>query len=158
MMTITSHPFFSASATPRRWQVQSLPWSGSTWRMPVTTKTWAPGEANWMHTAWTPKTDIVEHEDVYMLRVDLPGFSQEAIDLNFQDGVLTLKGERQEDQDTQHRYHRRERAHGTFMRHFTFGKRVDAEQIAASYQNGVLEIRFPKTVAATTKKIAVQAS
>jgi HSP20 family protein len=111
-----------------------------------------------MGAAWTPRTDIVEHEDVYMLRVDLPGFSQEAIDLSFQDGVLTLKGERPADQDSQHRYHRRERAHGAFVRHFTFGKHVDAEQIAASYQNGVLEIRLPKSGVAKTKKIAVQGS
>lgn len=65
MMTMTKRPFYAAVTTPRRSQGQPSRWPSTAWRMPVTVKTWTPGETHWMGAAWTPRTDIVEHEDVY---------------------------------------------------------------------------------------------
>ena len=62
------------------------------------------------------------NDDTYILWVDLPGFTQEAIDIQFKDRVLTIKGQRYTAQDHPGRYYRQERARGAFVRHFTFGK------------------------------------
>jgi len=151
MITLQQRPSVPAAASNWRgpW------WTNTAWQMPVAFK--PSGVANAMATGWTPRTDVIEHEDAYMLWIDLPGFTQEAIDLHFQDRVLTIKGQRCATQEHQGHYHRQERARGAFIRHFTFGKDIEADAIVASFRHGVLEIRLPKSVAAKTKKIAVQA-
>jgi HSP20 family protein len=106
---------------------------------------------------WVPPVDIFETEEhEVVLKADLPDLKREDIGLTFENGVLTIQGERKVDQATQHEnYHRAERHHGTFSRSFTLPNTVDATRINASYKDGVLTVRLPQREEAKPKQIAV---
>jgi HSP20 family protein len=114
------------------------------------------GEA-FSRSAWSPAVDIYEtdnHEVV--LKAELPEMKREDINLTFENGVLTIKGERKLEQETkQERFHRVERRHGVFSRSFTLPNTVDASRISAAYKDGVLTIRLPQREEAKPKQIAV---
>ena len=96
---------------------------------------------------WMPAMDLVEHEDHFLLSADLPGMKQEDVKLEVRDGVLTIAGERKTaHEDRKDGYIRIERAAGTFQRSLTLPDGVDPEQVAASFSDGVLEVRIPKPV------------
>jgi HSP20 family protein len=107
--------------------------------------------------AWVPAVDIYEtdaHEVV--LKAELPDMKREDINITFENGVLTLKGERRFAQDVEKdNYQRIERRHGAFSRSFTLPNTVDAGKISASYKDGVLTIRLPQREEAKPKQIAV---
>ena len=107
--------------------------------------------------AWVPPVDIYEtdaHEVV--LKAELPDLKREDINLTFENGVLTLKGERKVQQEVKkENYQRIERRHGVFSRSFTLPNTVDAGKISASYKDGVLTIRLPQREEAKPKQIAV---
>ena len=106
---------------------------------------------------WVPPVDIFEtdaHEVV--LKAELPDIKREDIHLTFENGVLTLRGERKvEHEISRDRYQRRERRHGAFSRSFTLPNTVDATRINASYKDGVLTIKLPQREEAKPKQIAV---
>ena len=114
------------------------------------------GEA-FSRSAWVPAVDIYEtdaHEVV--LKAELPEMKREDISVTFENGVLTLKGERKFEQETtKENYHRVERRHGTFSRSFTLPNTVDASRINAAYKDGILTIRLPQREEAKPKQIAV---
>jgi HSP20 family protein len=107
--------------------------------------------------AWVPAVDIYEtdaHEVV--LKAELPDMKREDINITFENGVLTLKGERKFAQEVEKdNYQRIERRHGAFSRSFTLPNTVDAGKISASYKDGVLTIRLPQREEAKPKQIAV---
>ena len=107
--------------------------------------------------AWVPAVDIYEtdaHEVV--LKAELPDMKREDINLTFENGVLTLKGERKFEQEAKkENFQRIERRHGAFSRSFTLPNTVDASRISASYKDGVLTIRLPQSEEARPKQIAV---
>jgi len=107
--------------------------------------------------AWVPAVDIYEtdrHEVV--LKAELPDMRREDINVTFENGVLTLKGERKFEQEVKkENFQRIERRHGSFSRSFTLPKTVDAGKISASYKDGVLTIRLPQREEARPKQIAV---
>jgi HSP20 family protein len=107
--------------------------------------------------AWVPAVDIYEtdaHEVV--LKAELPDMKREDINLTFENGVLTLKGERKFEQEVKKEsFQRIERRHGAFSRSFTLPNTVDAGRISASYKDGVLTIRLPQREEAKPKQIAV---
>ena len=107
--------------------------------------------------AWVPAVDIYEtdaHEVV--LKAELPDLKREDINLTFENGVLTLKGERKFEQEAKkENYQRVERHHGSFTRSFTLPNTVDATRITAAYKDGVLTIRLPQREEAKPKQIAV---
>ena len=107
--------------------------------------------------AWVPAVDIYEtdaHEVV--VKAELPDMKREDINLTFENGVLTLKGERKVQQEVnKENYQRIERRHGVFSRSFTLPNTVDASKISASYKDGVLTIRLPQREEAKPKQIAV---
>jgi HSP20 family protein len=107
--------------------------------------------------AWVPPVDIYEtdaHEVV--LKAELPDLKREDINVTFENGVLTLKGERTfEAEVKKENFQRIERRHGAFSRSFTLPNTVDAGKIAASYKDGVLTIRLPQREEAKPKQIAV---
>ena len=106
--------------------------------------------------AWVPPVDIFETEaHEVVLRAELPEMKREDINLTFENGVLTLKGERKFDQQTKGQFHRRERRYGAFTRSFTLPNTVDASRISAAYKDGVLTIRLPQREEAKPKQIAV---
>lgn len=105
-------------------------------------------------SAWTPAVDILEMENVFILRADIPGVDPKTIDIGMENGILDLKGERAEVEEDA-AYKRSERAKGGFHRRFTLPDNVDEERISASGNNGVLEIVLPKRLAKRSRKIQV---
>jgi HSP20 family protein len=105
---------------------------------------------------WLPPMDLVETGDHFVLRADLPGLSEEDVNIEVEDNVLTVSGERKaEHETTKEGYHRVERAFGSFSRSLTLPEGVDAEQVAASFDRGVLEIRIPKPEQRKPRKISI---
>jgi HSP20 family protein len=94
---------------------------------------------------WIPAMDVVETEDHFVLRADLPGLSESDVNIELEDNVLTVAGERKSEHEQRSEgYYRVERAFGSFSRSLTLPEGVDAEAIQASFANGVLEVRIPK--------------
>jgi HSP20 family protein len=105
---------------------------------------------------WMPAMDLVETEDQFVLRADLPGLGEEDVSIEVEDGVLTVSGERRaEHEQSKEGYHRVERAFGAFSRSLTLPEGVDAESVAASFDRGVLEIRIPKPEQRKPRKISI---
>jgi HSP20 family protein len=107
--------------------------------------------------AWVPAVDIYEtdaHEVV--IKAELPDMKKDDIAVTFENNVLTLSGERRQDETTKReQYQRVERHFGSFSRSFTLPNTVDAGRIAASYKDGVLTIRLPRREEAKPKQISV---
>ncbi|HEV2819504.1 MAG TPA: Hsp20/alpha crystallin family protein [Solirubrobacteraceae bacterium] len=96
-------------------------------------------------TGWIPAMDLLEEDEHYVLRADLPGMDQGDVSIELEDNVLTIAGERQnQTQTTQEGYHRMERTSGAFRRTLTLPEGVEADEISASFDKGVLEVRVPK--------------
>ncbi len=107
--------------------------------------------------AWSPSADIYETQDKIVIKLDLPGLSQEEIELKIEDNTLVIRGERALDKETKREdYHRIERAYGAFSRSFTLPNTVDTDTIKASHRNGVLEIILPKKEETKPKKIKIE--
>ena len=94
---------------------------------------------------WIPAMDLVEAGDHYVLRADLPGLSDEDVNVQLEDNVLTISGERKAEHETQQEgYYRLERAFGGFSRSLALPEGVDPDGVQAHFDRGVLEIRIPK--------------
>ena len=115
------------------------------------------GTARAATTAWAPALDISERKDAYLVTVELPGLKPEDLDITMEDGLLTIKGERQfTAESSEQQFHRVERRYGAFRRSITLPAQVQAEQIEASFDNGVLQIVVPKMEEATPKRIQIR--
>jgi len=115
-----------------------------------------PGTDTAATAEWTPAVDIKEEADRYILWADLPGVSPDSIDITMENGILTLKGERQTEATARREGLKRvERVHGSFYRRFSLPDTADAEGISARCSNGILEISIPKKAAIQPKKITV---
>jgi HSP20 family protein len=108
---------------------------------------------------WTPAVDIYEDEESVTLRFELAGVEPKDVDVRFENGVLTVKGDRKLDrEDKRENYHRVERSYGTFTRSFSLPGTLDPERIKAEAKNGVLQITLPKKAEAKPKAIQVKVS
>ncbi|HTP25473.1 MAG TPA: Hsp20/alpha crystallin family protein [Anaeromyxobacteraceae bacterium] len=106
---------------------------------------------------WTPATDIYEDEEGLSLKFELAGVEPKDVDIRFENGVLTIKGERKlENEDKKENYHRVEFSYGTFNRSFGLPPTVDGEKIKAESKNGVLVVSLPKKAEAKPKSIQVK--
>jgi HSP20 family protein len=107
---------------------------------------------------WMPAMDLVESGDHFVLRADLPGLSEEDVNIEVEDRVLTISGERKaEHQVDKDGFHRIERAFGTFSRSLTLPEGIDPEAVQASFDRGVLEVRIPKPEERKPRKITIGA-
>ena len=108
--------------------------------------------------AWVTALDIRETEDRFEVTADLPGMSSDVVEVTFEDGTLTLRGEREfsRDQD-EGQYHRIERSYGSFARSVRLPRVADSERIEASFDNGVLTVLVPKREEAKPRTIEVTA-
>jgi HSP20 family protein len=107
---------------------------------------------------WAPPVDIFETKDRIVLKAELPGFDEKQIQLRFEDGILTLEGERKfEKESGDENYHRVERSYGKFIRSFSIPATADSEKIAASFGNGVLTVELPKREETKPKQIRIEA-
>ena len=108
---------------------------------------------------WAPAVDIVETENELILKADVPGVDLKDIDIQLENGTLTVKGERKLEKEEKNKgFHRMERSYGSFVRIFTVPDTVDAEHVKAAYEAGVLTITLPKKEVAKPKAIKVQVS
>ena len=104
---------------------------------------------------WVPPVDVAETQDRILVRAEVPGMKQEDIQIEFENGLLTIRGERKIEKSEQLTWHRVERIYGNFSRSFTLPRSIDAEKITASYREGVLEIEVPKREEAKPKQIRI---
>jgi HSP20 family protein len=105
---------------------------------------------------WMPAMDLVETDDHFVLRADLPGMSEEDVRIELEDTVLTVSGERKaEHEQREEGFHRVERAFGAFSRTLTLPKGIDPEAISASFDKGVLEVRVPKPQQTRPRRITI---
>jgi HSP20 family protein len=107
---------------------------------------------------WLPAMDLVESGDQFILRADLPGLSENDVNIEFEDNVLTISGERKaEHEERKEGYYRLERASGAFSRSLTLPEGVDPEKVQASFDRGVLEVRIAKPEQRKPRKVTIAA-
>lgn len=106
--------------------------------------------------SWTPAANLVETDDAYEVTLELPGFDRSDLEVTVDQGVLTLSGRRTADHEQEGRtYHLRERVTGRFRRAFSLPNSVSADDVSATYEQGVLRVHLPKQPEAKTRKIEV---
>jgi HSP20 family protein len=105
---------------------------------------------------WVPPMDLVEAEDHFVLKADLPGLTEEDVNIEIQDGTLTISGQRKaEHEEREKGWYRIERSFGSFNRSLTLPDGVDADRIEAAFSHGVLEVRIPKPEERKPRRIAI---
>lgn len=108
---------------------------------------------------WSPLVDITEEEKEYLIKAELPDMKTEDVRLTVENGVLTISGERKfEKEEKGRKYHRIERAYGSFVRSFSLSEDADGNNVTANFKDGVLRMHLPKSVKATPKAIEITAS
>jgi HSP20 family protein len=107
-------------------------------------------------TDWAPAVDIKETDEAYSIEAELPGMSKDDIKVTVQDGVLSIQGERRQEEETGDRkHHRVERVYGSFIRRFTLPENVDENSIDANFKDGVLSLTLTKAEPAQPRAIEV---
>jgi HSP20 family protein len=107
-------------------------------------------------TGFTPAFDVSETEDTLMVKAELPGMEEKDIDISLSDGILTIKGEKKQEKESDGgHYHRVERRYGAFSRTMRLPTEVDTEKVNATYKDGVLSVTMPKTEKAKPRKIEI---
>ena len=105
---------------------------------------------------WIPAMDLVETDDHFVLRADLPGLTKDDVSIELEDRVLTVSGERKAEHEDRHEgYYRVERAFGSFSRSLTLPEGVEPDSVEASFDNGVLEVRIPKPEERKPRKVEI---
>lgn len=105
---------------------------------------------------WAPLVDVMETDAEFQIRAELPGVDKENVKLSVEDGVLIISGRREPEQEENGmRYHRIERAYGSFARSFAVPDTVDQQKVTAEFKNGLLTVHLPKSEKARPKSIAV---
>jgi HSP20 family protein len=107
---------------------------------------------------WLPAMDLVERDDHYLLKADLPGLSDDDVAIEVEDNTLTISGERREESEHRDRgWYRVERQFGRFSRSLTLPEGVDPNAITAGFHNGVLEVRIPKPEERKPRRVQIRA-
>ena len=106
---------------------------------------------------WAPRVDIAETENEFTIKAEIPEVKKDDVKVTVDSGVLTIRGERkQEKEEKDKKFHRVERYYGSFTRSFTLPDNVDESKIEASFKDGMLNLKIPKTEAAKPKAIEVK--
>jgi HSP20 family protein len=118
----------------------------------------APGGGNGSTVRrWVPAMDVVETDDAFVLKADLPGLDENDVALEVEDNVLTVSGERKADHEEQKEgYYRVERAFGAFRRSLSLPEGVDPEAVTAKFAKGVLAIRIPKPEDRKPRRVSIK--
>jgi HSP20 family protein len=120
------------------------------------------GNSDWQRrdsasASWVPAVDIFEEPDAIRIMTEIPGVSPADVKITLENNVLTIRGAKQQAaRERTERVHRYERTYGAFERSFTLPTTVDASNIKATYENGVLTVTLPKVEKAKPREIAVQ--
>ena len=115
----------------------------------------ASGDEDLVSGAWVPPVDVAETQERIVVRAEVPGVKQEDIQIEFENGLLTIRGERAIEKTDATTWHRVERTYGNFSRSFTLPRSIDAEKISANYRDGILEVSVPKREEAKPKQIRI---
>ncbi len=116
-------------------------------------------ETTLLQGTWSPAVDISEDRDNYYLHVELPGLKREDVKVSYEDGMLTIRGEKKSEREEKDvNYHRIERTFGQFERSFRVPSKILEDRIDARFENGVLMITLPKAEEAKPKEIEVKIS
>ena len=106
---------------------------------------------------WAPVVDVTENENEIVLEAELPGMKKDEIDIQLNGDTLTLRGERQIEQSQKgEQYHRVERQYGAWQRSFQVEIPIDAQNVSADYQSGVLTVRLPKAEEVKPRQIEIR--
>jgi len=106
---------------------------------------------------WAPAIDIAEHDNEYVVKVELPGVNKEDVKITLESNVMIISGEKKQEKEAKkENYHRVERSYGSFQRSFTLPTTVKSDKIDASYKDGILSILLPKAEEAKPKQIEVK--
>ncbi|MBC7327198.1 Hsp20/alpha crystallin family protein [bacterium] len=104
-----------------------------------------------------PLTDIVETENEFIVKMELPGINPDDVEITLHGDTLTIRGEKKEEQRSEkENYLRLERCYGSFQRSFTLGVPVKADEVKATFKDGILEVRVPKAEEAKPKPIKIK--
>ena len=104
-----------------------------------------------------PVIDLYEEKEDIVVKAELPGMTKENIEVNLTDHTLTIKGEKKKEEEIkEENYFRAERSYGSFRRALELPKDVHGDKVKASFKNGILEVRLPKTEQAKTKEMKVK--
>jgi len=104
-----------------------------------------------------PAVDLFEDKNDIVIKAELPGMEKENLEVKLTDHMLTIKGEKKKEQEIkEENYYRSERSYGSFIRTLELPADVHADKVKASFKNGVLEVRLPKTEEAKTKEVKVK--
>ena len=115
------------------------------------------GEETMTVSEWAPLVDLVEDDKEYLIKAELPEVKKEDVKVTVENGVLTISGERKfEKEEENKKYHRIERAYGSFMRSFTLPQDAAGDKINAEFKDGVLKVHLPKSAEAKPKSIDVK--
>ena len=118
-----------------------------------------PWRANDVVGSWSLALDVAEKGDVFTVKASLPGINPEDLNVTLEDNVLTVQGEIKEDETIEEEtYHIRERRFGSFSRSLRFPVPVNAGEIVAEYENGVLKLTVPKAEEVKPRRIEIKAS
>jgi len=105
---------------------------------------------------WVPPMDLVEADDHFVLRADLPGLSEGDVSIEIHDNTLKISGERSsEHEESEQGWYRIERSFGSFSRSLTLPEGVDADAVNAEFDRGVLEVRIPKPEERKPRRIEI---
>jgi len=108
---------------------------------------------------WSPSADISETDKEYVIRAELPAVKKEDVNVTYEDGIITIKGERKQEKDEKHlKFHRVESYYGSFERSFSLPENANVDAIRCESKDGVLAVHIPKTEKSKQqpKQIAVQ--
>lgn len=108
---------------------------------------------------WSPTVDVEETDDRYLIKADLPGVERDQIEVSYDQGVLSIQGERKEERQTGgkgSRRHRTERFTGRFARFFTLPAAIEVDAIEATFENGVLSLNIPKAEEVRPRAIEIK--
>ncbi len=117
----------------------------------------ADGKETMTVSEWTPLVDITEDEKEYLIKAELPEVNKDAVKVTVENGILTITGERRfEKEEKGKRYHRIERAYGSFLRTFVIPDDADDAKVNADFKDGLLTVRLAKSEKAKPKSIEVK--
>ena len=114
-----------------------------------------PGERH--ERMLVPAMDVIESEDHLVITAELPGMAKDAVKITIENGVLTLSGEKKFEHEEEHKdFHSMERRYGAFHRSVTLPRQLDADKAEASFENGVVTIRIPRSEEAKPKQLEIK--
>ncbi|APG43014.1 MAG: Hsp20/alpha crystallin family protein [Syntrophotalea acetylenica] len=132
-------------------------WFGDFFNRPSFPPVWMPRMRLPSMQPVTPSIDIYEETDAVVVKAELPGIAKEDVEVNVSENLLTISGEKKAEEKVERKdYHRIERSYGSFSRSIRLPAETLADQAKASFKDGVLEIRIPKTEEAKQKKRKIE--